>query len=279
MQYPYSLFEKILEIFWPQTNPSPESKKPLPDVGPPVVVAAAKPDLSSCREWRLTQYYLASETKRQDATVPILDNMGRQIDLASPSFFSSLSLEGSGVTGGGRLVNVSGKWVPVDPAKYQKVLDYHKKYLSHRDPSYSGLKLVNDHVARALAYYEVQKKDVGIGYGVCHSTPLSPYRTLAADIGTGKKSDQKFKSLGGVVPVGTKVYIHELDGKQLPDGTTHDGWCVVNDTGGGIFGAHFDVFVGKAENEKKVVVPSLGHIWFEGIEKLPKPYVYGLKDS
>jgi 3D (Asp-Asp-Asp) domain-containing protein len=73
------------------------------------------------------------------------------------------------------------------------------------------------------------------------------------------------------------VFILELAGVRLPDGTTHDGWCTVNDTGGAIFGAHFDVFTGVKALAAKVKIPSLAHVWFEGIEqRLPMNYGYGL---
>lgn len=281
MPYIKSLFEKILEIFWPQRSEPVVDVRVIESQPPePQAAAPSKPDKTQCVEWRLTEYYLADSTAHKgDSTVPIIDNTGATIDLASAGFFSSLALEGSGVTKKGKLVNVSGKWLPIDPAKYQVVWDYHKKYLSKRAPSYSGLQVVNDHVTKVLAFYEVPKSKVGSGYGVCNGISLSPYRTLAADIGKGKKSDPKFKSAGGVVPLGTRVYILEFDGAKLPDGTTHDGWFVVNDTGGGIFGAHFDVFVGRVENKKVTPVPRVAYIWFEGADKLPIPYVYGLKDS
>lgn len=64
---------------------------------------------------------------------------------------------------------------------------------------------------------------------------------------------------------------------MLPDGTTHDGWFVVNDTGGAIFGAHFDVFTGSDALRKQVKVPAFGQVWFAGIEKrIPAGYTYGL---
>ena len=65
---------------------------------------------------------------------------------------------------------------------------------------------------------------------------------------------------------------------RLPDGTTHDGWFIVNDTGGGIFGAHFDVFVGTRALRKQVKLPEFSQVWFAGIEqRIPPGYTYGLK--
>jgi membrane-bound lytic murein transglycosylase len=111
-----------------------------------------------------------------------------------------------------------------------------------------------------------------------HGIPLVPFRTLAADIGRYKKSEPSWKGKGGLVPPGTRVYIREYDGIQLPDGTRHDGWFVVNDTGGGIFGAHFDVFVGTRALRKQMKLPPVGTVWFPNIEqRIPPGYDYGLK--
>ncbi len=71
------------------------------------------------------------------------------------------------------------------------------------------------------------------------------------------------------------MYVKEYDGLLLPDGTTHDGWFVVNDTGGGIFGTHFDVFVGTRALRKQLKLPESGQVWFAGIEqRIPPGYTY-----
>ena len=52
----------------------------------------------------------------------------------------------------------------------------------------------------------------------------------------------------------------------------------MNDTGGGIFGVHFDVFTGTRALRKQVNLPSVGTVWFPGIEqRIPPGYDYGLK--
>jgi 3D (Asp-Asp-Asp) domain-containing protein len=74
------------------------------------------------------------------------------------------------------------------------------------------------------------------------------------------------------------VYIKEYNGLRLSDGTTHDGWFIVNDIGGAIFVAHFDVFVGTRGLRKQVKLPEFGQVWFAGIEqRIPPGYTYGLK--
>jgi 3D (Asp-Asp-Asp) domain-containing protein len=58
---------------------------------------------------------------------------------------------------------------------------------------------------------------------------LDPYQSIAVD--------------PSVIPLGTRVYAKELVGVALPDGTTHDGWLLADDTGGRILGQHIDFFV------------------------------------
>ena len=59
--------------------------------------------------------------------------------------------------------------------------------------------------------------------------PADPYRTVAVD--------PRF------VKLGSKIYIPELKGTILPDGSKHDGVFVANDRGA-FRGAHVDIFVG-----------------------------------
>lgn len=59
--------------------------------------------------------------------------------------------------------------------------------------------------------------------------PLVPYRTIAVD--------KRF------VKLGSTIYIPQLKGAKLPDGTIHDGLFIASDHGH-FRGAHIDVFVG-----------------------------------
>ena len=59
--------------------------------------------------------------------------------------------------------------------------------------------------------------------------PLIPYKSVAVD--------------PKIVPIGEPMYIPELDGLVLPDGTVHDGCVRADDTGGHIKGNHVDFFV------------------------------------
>jgi 3D (Asp-Asp-Asp) domain-containing protein len=66
-------------------------------------------------------------------------------------------------------------------------------------------------------------------------TPITPMRTLAADT--------------AVLPMGTVVYIPELDGAPRDEsGAAHDGCFVVEDRGLRVKGEHVDIFTGFASN-------------------------------
>jgi peptidoglycan hydrolase-like protein with peptidoglycan-binding domain len=237
-------------------------------------------DASAYRPFRLTTYHVAdqSEVPTGSVAVPICDDKGAKLAAGSPAFFAQLSLEGTGRLTDGRLINVTGKKIPVSHDDYAGVLDHHRRYLPTRPTAYSGIVVKDGRVTHALAFHEVPAAKRGVGYGSLRGIPLVPFRTLAADIGRTSRSEPTLKGKGGVVPPGTRVYIKEYDGLQLPDGQRHDGWFVVNDTGGGIFGAHFDVFVGTRALRKKLKLPEVGRVWFQGIEsRVPPGYEYGLK--
>lgn len=74
--------------------------------------------------------------------------------------------------------------------------------------------------------FRVSKSKYGLGTTGCR---LIPYRTIAVD--------PRFVALG------TKLYIPQLKGALLPDGTTHDGMFIAADRGH-FRGAHVDLFVG-----------------------------------
>ena len=74
--------------------------------------------------------------------------------------------------------------------------------------------------------FRVTGSKFGIGSTGC---PLIPYRTIAVD--------PRF------VKLGSRVYIPQLKGAHLPDGTVHDGIFLARDRGH-FRGAHVDLFVG-----------------------------------
>ena len=73
----------------------------------------------------------------------------------------------------------------------------------------------------------------GMGAG---SRALVPFRSIAVD--------------RSFVPLGTHVYVPELDGVQMPSsyGFVHDGCLSADDVGGGIVGAQFDFFAAEKSN-------------------------------
>lgn len=245
----------------------------------------APAQVGACRRWRLTQYCIADEHGYDRApSVTVYDQTKKKIGTVGPGFFSFLSLQGSGRLVDGRLINVTGTFVPVSGSEYAPVWEYHKKYLSKRPAGYSGLQMSDGNVVKAMSFHVVPPAEAGKGYGKIHGVALDPYRTLAADIGRTTRAEPLYKGKEGVVPLNTRVFILEFLGTRLPDGTVHDGWFTVNDTGGGIFGTHFDVFSGSASNTRQMITtlaaPGRGHIWFQGVEeKLLPSYSYGLRDA
>ena len=76
-----------------------------------------------------------------------------------------------------------------------------------------------------------------LGQGGQHRA-LLPFKSVAVD--------PRF------VPLGTTLYLPELRGLQLPDGTTHDGCVRADDTGGNIRRHELDFFVESYENYKLI---------------------------
>lgn len=64
---------------------------------------------------------------------------------------------------------------------------------------------------------------------------LQPFRSVAVDPGT--------------IPIGQVLYLPELAGYPLPDGTLFNGCVRAEDTGGAIKGAHLDWFIGAASGQ------------------------------
>ena len=247
----------------------------------------APPGFGQARRWRLTSYYVAAEGEKPGPkTVPILDINGKTLAMVSSGDFAAAALEGTIRMRDGRLLNVAGATVKTQHEVYADVFAFaqRNKWIPDK-PGYAGLTLDKSatKVVAVSAFHVVDQSKLGIGYGVLRGMPLRPFRTLAADIGYPKyrNAEPLFKGKGGVCPPGTEVFIVNMVGVKCPDGVggefVHDGWFIVNDTGGAIYGAHYDVFVGSRALSSPARHPSIGHVWFEGIEKkLPATYSYGI---
>jgi hypothetical protein len=235
--------------------------------------------------WRLTAYYIADARDYPGyASIPIRNPAGQRLAMVSPRAFAAAALEGTLRLPDGRLLNVASNpdYLPCDPVVFQPVFDFAMKQgWIPKKAGYAGIK-TDGYKAKASRCFEVKTAGPG-GWPLEHGIELAPYKTVAADIGRLSKHDPLFKKAGGVVPLGTSVWVEALYGKTLPVNASglvavHDGWVTVNDTGGGIFGAHFDVFTGTRALLKQYPVPDRTKIWFQGvIERLGKDYNYGLK--
>lgn len=255
---------------------------------------AAPKELKQCRRWRVTNYYVANEGEHVGPLVPILTPAGIALGHLSAGDFASAALEGTIKMKDGRILNVTGDRVKAPPNAYKPVFDIamRNKWIPDK-PGYAGLVLdrTATQVVAVSAFSVVPENTLGDGYGTIRGMPMKPYRTLAADIGAyPRNSEPMFYGRGGVCPPGTEMFIAEFVGKTCPDGHgntfVHDGWFVVNDTGGGIFGAHVDMFAGSKTMSNQVSHPTICHVWFRGATsaghaytsetRIPFTYGYGL---
>ncbi len=86
--------------------------------------------------------------------------------------------------------------------------------------------------------------------GSCVHSEYDCYAELDAKYSTGRgaagRALQPYHSIAvdpSVIALGTRLYSPELAGKTMPDGSTHDGYLLADDTGGAIKGNHIDFFV------------------------------------
>jgi 3D (Asp-Asp-Asp) domain-containing protein len=249
-------------------------------MGAPPSFAHDPSDIDELRRWTLTYYYIGDQARwRGPRNIPFYTTKGKVIANVEAGCYVEAALEGTTRLRDGRLVNVArGAMRKVNPADWVSVYAIIKRNGWLDKPGYGGVALSKDKKRVVGARrFSVKKPGPG-GYPVeREGIELDPFRTLASDTGRLRRHDPKWRGKGGVVPSGTEVFILEMVGVKLPDGTTHDGWFRTNDTGGGIFGAHFDVFTGTRLLANKVHIPHRAHIWFPGIEKkLSMNYSYGL---
>lgn len=222
----------------------------------------------------VTNYLCASETDYNNNTIiPIKDDTGKLIANVDPYFFCHLALEGTGKLNNGRVVNVTGQYITAPSIVREQLLPVAKKLFGN-NYKYGGVN------AEGSSYMSFRLLGPEYPWGVgVNNLPLELFKTLAADIGTGPRSEPLYKRHGGLIPVGSDVYILEFDGMLMPDGSgPHNGWFHVSDTGSAIYGSHLDVFVGTKAYMNQIKMRNVLHIWFKDSEsKIPLNYTYGIK--
>ncbi|HEX7926258.1 MAG TPA: 3D domain-containing protein [bacterium] len=158
---------------------------------------------------RLTYYQVAQEQAAAGrGDVPVFGpDCRRVIAPTGRGFHDDLSLQGTGFLADGRLLNF-------------------EQRCACAEAGYAGLR---------SCYREVQRSEFPWGKGAYWNGQffwLQPFRSVAVD--------------PGIVPIGSVVYVPELAGKPLPDGTLSNGCLRAEDTGIAVKGQHMDWFIGPA---------------------------------
>ena len=232
---------------------------------------APHPDFTSCRPWKLTRYYVA---KLRPGSVPLRDEVGNLIMMVSASSFASAALEGTARDNKGRLIEVARgyhKWSSAYDPVYAYADHKRRDYISTGRSGWAGIRMSAGNPVGARRFKVETGSGLGAGYGRGSSgKSIVPGLTVAADNGRMFRHDALFRGRGGPCPAGTRVWVAELAG-LLWAGEPHSGWVTVTDTGGGIAGPHFDVFVGGSK--VWLGLPGRGHIWWPGMDaRLPEGY-------
>jgi 3D (Asp-Asp-Asp) domain-containing protein len=151
-------------------------------------------------------------------------------------------------------VNVDNKWItPPNLAAYADALSAAKQRYSKKNgsPRRVGLDIPNvneisnidssrDSVSKVLSFSITQYPQGG------KNNKLIPYHSIAVN---------------PKMPLGSQVFIRELQNRKLPDGTLHDGWVSADDHGGAIKGNRLDFF---ADERNKNFLEGLVHIYVHG---------------
>jgi 3D (Asp-Asp-Asp) domain-containing protein len=110
-------------------------------------------------------------------------------------------------------------------------------------------------------FSRVGNKVCRYGYGAKRNICLDPFHSIAADL--------------SIYQLGQVIYIPSLVGVNLPDGTRHDGYFIVRDSGGAIKGyGRFDFFTGFWSNIRSNPFAKVGLS-----DKSTHPQYYVLDDS
>jgi hypothetical protein len=158
--------------------------------------------------FKLSYYHLAEE--RESGEVPVFgSDCSRVIARTGRDFHDRLSLEGTGLLADGRLLNFEQRCTCA-VAGYQGARSCYRVLSREQFPWGRG------------AYWNGQ------------FFWLQPFRTVAVD--------------PALIPIGSVVYVPELAGRALPDGTLSNGCLRAEDTGRAIRGRHLDWFIGQARS-------------------------------
>ncbi len=154
--------------------------------------------------FRLTLYHVAEE--REGGDIPVYSSdCASVIARTGRAFHDSLSLQGTGLLADGRLLNFEQRCTCA-VAGYQ---------------------------GGHACYRELSRGEFPWGRGAYWNGQffwLQPFRSAAVD--------------PVLIPIGSVIYIPELAGRALPDGTLFNGCVRAEDTGQAIRGRHLDWFVG-----------------------------------
>ncbi|MCS6915072.1 MAG: 3D domain-containing protein [Myxococcales bacterium] len=93
-------------------------------------------------------------------------------------------------------------------------------------------------------FRQIDPEEYPLGMGA-QGRPLEPFRSVAVD--------------PRYIPIGTPLYVPQLVGIRMPDGTWHDGCVRADDTGGGIRRQELDFFVESYANYKYIA----DNLWWD----------------
>jgi 3D (Asp-Asp-Asp) domain-containing protein len=178
-------------------------------------------------------------------TVPILDAAGRELGTVSGRGFVDAAMEGTAVLPDGTQVTVDRFITPPDPAAYaDAVAAARNRYYS---VNRRGVALSPRNVGLAIAGRTANRDVVPASDAV---TQVLAFRVTRAAQGAGGTL-VPFRSVAVPrgVAMGTRMHIRELEGRRLPDGTTHDGWVTAADRGGNITAGRLDFYTGDNQTE------------------------------
>jgi 3D (Asp-Asp-Asp) domain-containing protein len=189
-------------------------------VAAPAAVAAPAPHGDDLGTFKLTRYYVAEE----------------------PSSSTLASVSGDASDGGVTLYDDRGcKKLATVSARFAELLDIEG---SGRLADGRTVNVSDSCHCGHSPCYRAMSDSARWGMSAL-SKPLVPFRTVSVD--------------PNVIPLGTVLYIPELDGMTMPGvapwgGYVHDGCVVAADVGGHIVGKHIDFFIGRLAYKRELDV-------------------------